>query len=334
MREYLDAVLNGETLTVDQADQVVSELTSGAVDPVVVGAMLAALRQRGETPEEVRGFARGMRRLALTPSLDASDACDVVGTGGDHSGSLNLSTASALLAAAAGVPVVKHGNRSMTSQSGSADVLEALGMKMPMDELEVGDLFRATGFAFLFAPYFHPAMGEVVPIRKALGVRTVFNMLGPLTNPGRPGYAVIGAWSLDAARLMADSLVSTETKRAFVFHGQNGWDEPTPVGPFHMFEVVSGSVRQTVRDPADYGFERCDPDDLRGGTPEENAASIVAVFSGSSTGAHVDAVVLGAALALEVSGRAPGLAEGADIARSALQDGRALALVGQIGAAN
>jgi anthranilate phosphoribosyltransferase len=132
---------------------------------------------------------------------------------------------------------------------------------------------------------------------------------------------------------MADSLVSTETKRAFVCHGQNGWDEPTPVAPFHMFEVVSGSVRETVRDPADYGFERCDPDDLRGGTPEENAASIVAVFSGAA-GAHVDAVVLGAALALEVSGRAPGLSEGADIARSALQDGRALALVGHIGTAS
>lgn len=331
MRESLNAVLNGETMSVEQADQMVSDLTSGEVDPVVVGAILSALRTRGETPEEVRGFARGMRRLARTPLLDASDACDVVGTGGDHSGSLNLSTASALLAAAAGVPIVKHGNRSMTSQSGSADVLEALGMRMPMDEQESGDLFRSTGFAFLFAPYYHPAMGAVAPIRKALGVRTVFNMLGPLTNPGRPGYAVIGAWSLDAARLMADSLISTEMKRAFICHGLNGWDEPTPVAPFHLFEMASGSVRERVLDPADYGFERCDPDELRGGTPEENAASIVAVFSDAS-GAHTEAVVLGAALALEVSGRASDLSAGSDLARAALDDGRALALLKGIGA--
>jgi anthranilate phosphoribosyltransferase len=330
MRDLLDAVLNGETLTSDQADLLMSDLTSGDTDPVVVGALLVALRSRGETPAEVSGFARGMRRLAISPELVADDACDVVGTGGDNSGSLNLSTGSALLAAATGVPVVKHGNRSMSSQSGSADVLEALGLKIPLDEIEAGELFRRTGFTFLFAPYFHPATGAVVPVRRALGVRTVFNMLGPLTNPGRPGYALIGAWSLDAARLMADSLKSSEMKRVFVCHGFNGWDEPTPVGPFHLFEVASGSVRETVLDPADFGFERCDPDDLLGGTPEENAANIVGIFSGSITGPAAEAIVLGAALALEVSGHAPDLATGGDMARESISNGDAMSLINEI----
>ncbi|HEY5891546.1 MAG TPA: anthranilate phosphoribosyltransferase [Acidimicrobiia bacterium] len=331
MKESLDAILDGRRFTADEADALISGLTSGELDPVVVGAVLVALRSRGETPEEVRGFANGMRRLALRPDLDADDACDVVGTGGDNSGSLNLSTASALLAAAAGVPIVKHGNRSMSSQSGSADVLEAIGLKIPLDEQEAGEMFRRIGFTFLFAPYYHPAMGAVVPIRKSLGVRTIFNMLGPLTNPGRPGYALIGAWSLEAARLMADSLRSTEMKRVFVCHGSNGWDEPTPVGTFHRFEVESGSVTETILDPADFGFERCSPDDLLGGTPEDNAASIIAVFSGVS-GPHAEAVVLGAALAIEVSGRAPNIVAGAEQARSALADGRALHLVESIGA--
>lgn len=326
MRQILDRVLDGELLDADQADELMTELTSGDVDPIVVGALLAALRSRGESPEEVRGFARGMRRLALSPHLDGSAACDVVGTGGDSSGSLNLSTGAALLAAAAGVPIVKHGNRSMTSQSGAADVLEALGMKVPLDEEAAGRCFEETGFTFLFAPYFHPAIGAVVPIRRALGVRTVFNMLGPLTNPGHPGYAVIGAWSLDAARLMANSLVSTEMRRAFVCHGLNGWDEPTPVSPFHLFEVESGSVRESVVDPADFGFDRCDPDELLGGTPEENAASLLAVFSGGA-GPHRDALVLGAALALHVTGHAADLVEASAKARMALDNGSATNLV-------
>lgn len=331
MKETLDLILSGEDLTADEADDLMTELTSGANDPVVVGALLAGLRAKGESPEEVRGLARGMRRLALRPALDAGDACDVVGTGGDGSGSLNLSTGGALLAAAAGVPIVKHGNRSMSSQSGSADVLEALGLAVPLDENQAGELFGRIGFTFLFAPYFHPSMGAVVPIRKALGVRTVFNMLGPLTNPGRPGYAVIGAWSLDSARLMAGSLAGADMKRAFVCHGLNGWDEPTPVSPFHLFEVESGSVTETVLDPADYGFDRCDAGDLLGGSPTENAKSLTAVFSGG-VGAHRDALVLGAGLALEVSGAAPDLGTAVKTAKAAIDDGRALALVKSLSA--
>ncbi len=326
MRDTLDILLEGTDLTTDQADDLVDELTSGEHEPALVGALLAALRAKGESPEEVRGLARGMRRLARSPDLDATGAVDVVGTGGDGSGSLNLSTGAALLTAAAGVRVVKHGNRSMSSQSGSADVLEQIGVPMPMDEAEAGAFFERHGFTFLFAPYYHPAMGAVVPIRKALGVRTVFNLLGPLTNPGSPDYAVIGAWSLPTARLMAGSLAGSEIERAFVCHGSNGWDEPTQVAPFHLLDVRDGRVVESVVDPGDFGLEPCAPSALAGGAPEANAVSLRDALGGV-LGPHRDALVLGAGLALQVSGNAPSLEEGITAARESIDDGRAARLI-------
>lgn len=330
MRDILDALLGGADLTVDEADDLVSELTSGEHDPALVGALLAALRSKGESPEEVRGLARGMRRLARAPELDATGAVDVVGTGGDGSGSLNLSTGAALLTAAAGVRVVKHGNRSMSSQSGSADVLEQLGVPMPMDEIEAGEYFQRHGFTFLFAPFYHPAMGAVVPIRKALGVRTVFNLLGPLTNPGTPDYAVIGAWSLPTARLMAGALAGSEIKRAFVCHGSNGWDEPTQVAPFHLLDVRDGTVVESVVNPADFGLGPCPPSALAGGTPEANASSLSQALR-SESGPHRDALVLGAGLALQVTGNMANLEDGIAAAGEAIDDGRAARLLEAIG---
>jgi anthranilate phosphoribosyltransferase len=330
MREVLDTLLEGSDLSVDQADELVGEITSGDHDPVLVGALLAALRAKGETAEEVRGLARGMRRLALAPELDASGAVDVVGTGGDGSGSLNLSTGAALLTAAAGVKVVKHGNRSMSSQSGSADVLEQLGVPVPMDEAAAGEFYERHGFTFLFAPYYHPAMGAVVPIRKALGVRTVFNLLGPLINPGSPDYAVIGAWSLDTARLMAGALAGSEIRRAFVCHGSNGWDEPTQVAPFHLLDVRDGTVRESVVEPNELGFEACDPSELAGGTPAQNADSLRDAFGGKP-GAHRNALVIGAGLALQVTGKVDRLEDGISTAVAAIDDGRAAGLLRAIG---
>lgn len=331
MREILDRVLDGSDLTVDEADDLMGEITSGEHDPALVGALLAALRAKGESPEEVRGLARGMRRLALEPDLDPAGAVDVVGTGGDGSGSLNLSTGAALLTAACGARVVKHGNRSMSSRSGSADVLEQLGVPIPLEEQEAGEHLERTGFTFLFAPYYHPAMGAVVPIRKALGVRTVFNMLGPLTNPGSPDFLAVGAFSLSAGRLMADALSGTDTVRSFVFHGANGWDEPTPIGPFHLFEVQPGEVRESIRDPRDHGLKRCDPADLAGGTPGENAEKLRSALSGEP-GPHLDALKLGAGLALEVSGHARDLDDGIAQAEAAIGDGAASRLLDQLGA--
>jgi anthranilate phosphoribosyltransferase len=266
-----------------------------------------------------------MRDVATDPMVDAGGAVDVVGTGGDRSGSLNLSTGSALVTASAGVPVVKHGNRSMTSQSGSADVLEALGLPMPMNEDQVQRLFEATGFTFLFAPYFHPAMAAIMPVRRALAVRTVFNILGPLTNPAAPPYLVIGAFDPAAAGLMAGALSGLDIERAFVVHGAGGWDEPSPLGEFLLFDVRPGSVVESAVDPEDLGMKPCAPDDLAGGTPEHNAARLLDVLQGER-GPHRDAIVLGAALALEVTGHASGPDEAVQMAAAAIDDGKTRAL--------
>jgi len=326
MSQILEEILRGNDLTEQQAVDLLRQLTGGDVDPAVAGGILAALRAKGETPEEVRGFARAMRDLATDPQIDVTGAVDVVGTGGDRSGSLNLSTGSAIVAAASGVPVVKHGNRSMTSVSGSADVLEALGLPMPMDEDQVRRLFDVTGFTFLFAPYFHPAMAAVGPVRRALAVRTVFNILGPLTNPAAPPNMVIGAFDPTAARLMAGALSGLDIDRAFVVHGAAGWDEPSPLGEFILFDVRPGTVEESFRDPADLGMARCEMADLAGGSPEHNARSLLDVLEGGR-GPHRDSIVLGASLALEVSGRVEKADEAVALAGAAIDDGRALGLV-------
>ena len=326
MRQILDDLLAGIDLSTEGADELLVTLTRGDVEPAMAGALLTALRAKGETPDEVRGFARAMRRLSTDPGIDASQAVDVVGTGGDRSGSLNLSTGAALLTAATGLPVVKHGNRSMTSQSGSADVLEALGLPIPLDAEQARRCFDALGFSYLFAPHYHPAMAAVGPIRRALGVRTVFNMLGPLTNPAGPRHLVIGAFDDRAAELMAGALSGLDIERGFVIHGAAGWDEPSPIGEFLLFDVRPGEVSRSVRDPADLGLSRCDPADLAGGDPAHNADRLKSVFGGEP-GPHRDAVLLGAALALEVTGRAPDPESALGGAGAALDDGRALALL-------
>jgi anthranilate phosphoribosyltransferase len=268
-----------------------------------------------------------MRRLARRPAISETEAIDIVGTGGDASGSVNVSTGSALLVAALGAPVVKHGNRSVSSRSGSADLLECVGLPIPLDETAAAECLRATGFTFLFAPHYHPAMKEVAPVRRALGVRTVFNLLGPLTNPAAPPFSLIGAYSSDAARLIAETLAGMEIERAFVVHGEPGWDEPTPIGPFELFDVRPGRVERTVRDPRELGFARCAPADLAGGDAAHNAARLRAVFDKQVRGAHRDALVLNAALALEVMGRVPDAARGVELARECIDSDRARRLL-------
>jgi anthranilate phosphoribosyltransferase len=274
--QILDRLLRHDHLAEEEAAGLLELLTREDLEPAVAGAVLAALRAKGETPEEVRGFARAMRGLARQPQLpDQESLIDIVGTGGDASGSLNLSTGTALLAAACGMPVAKHGNRSVSSRSGSADVLESLGMRLPLDEAGGAACLAATGFTFLFAPYYHPAMKAVAAVRKAMGVRTVFNILGPLTNPAAPPYLLLGAFSPETAALMADALAGAGgLSRAFVVHGEPGWDEATPVGPFLLFDVRDGRVFRETRDPADLGLPRCAPEAWPGATlPITRAAS-------------------------------------------------------------
>ena len=327
----LDRLLDGEHLAEDEAYDLMNALGEGALEPALAGALLAGLRAKGETADEIRGFARAMRELAVHPEIpDGKPTVDTVGTGGDGSGSLNLSTGTGLLAAAAGARVVKHGNRSVSSRSGSADMLECLGMPLPLHEAEAVDCLEATGFTFLFAPAYHPAMKAVVPVRAALSVRTVFNMLGPLTNPAATPYQLIGAWSPEAAKLMADTLAGLPIERAFVVHGEPGWDEATPAGDFLLYDVTPGRVVETRRTPEDYGLKRCAPKDLAGGDAEHNAMELKRVFAGEDKGAHRDALLMGTSLVLEVTGEAEGPRDGVSAAAESIDSGRAAELIDKL----
>ena len=301
--DLLDRVLDGSPLTEEACARLMHDLASGEMEAALAGAILAGLRAQGEIP-------------------DGEPTVDSVGTGGDGSGSLNLSTGTGLLAAAAGARVVKHGNRSVSSKSGSADVLERLGMPMPLDAEASLDCLAALNFTFLFAPAYHPAMKAIMPVRNALGVRTVFNILGPLANPARPPYMLIGAYSREMARLMAETLSGMDIRRAFVVHGEPGWDEATPAGEFVLYDARPGIVHESTRTPEDYGVARCEPDDLKGGDAAHNAAQLARVLNGEDRGAHRDALVMGASLVLEVTGLAADHADGAARAAAAIDDGR------------
>jgi anthranilate phosphoribosyltransferase len=324
----LERILDGGSLEEAEASALMHDLAAGEMEPALAGALLAGLRAKGETADEIRGFALAMRELALHPQIpDGSPTVDTVGTGGDGSGSLNLSTAAGLLAAACGARVVKHGNRSISSKCGSADMLEQLGMPLPLDEQAVIDCLNAISFTFLFAPAYHPAMKAIMPVRNSLGVRTVFNMLGPLTNPAAPPFQLVGAFSQDAARLMAETLAGMPIERTFVVHGEPGWDEATPVGEFVLYDAREGSVDESVRTPEQYGLSRCKPDDLTGGDAEHNANELRRVFTNEDKGPHRDALLMGTSLVLEVVGMAGDAREGVEMAASGIDSGAAAKLL-------
>ena len=327
----LEQLLDGLHLSEEQAEAAMRLLAEGSLGPARAGALLAALRTNNENAAEIRGFANAMRDLARPFPGHAVDAADSVGTGGDGSGSLNISTGTAVLAAACGIPMIKHGNRSVSSKSGSADVLEALGIKLPATPEIAADCLAHTGFTFLFAQVFHPAMKEIAPVRAALGVRTVFNILGPLTNPAAPPYGLIGAYSKSMARLMAESLAGMQhVKRIFVVHGEPGWDEATPIGKFDLYDVQPDRVHHEIRDPRDAGIARCNENDLAGGEAAENAAALEEVLLGRDRGPHRDALTLGAGLLLELTGRARNFGEGVEAATQAIEDGRCEQLLKQL----
>ena len=333
LRRWLDGLLEKHSLSAEDARALLVALTDTELPPALAGALLAAIRAKGVTADELRGFALGMRSLARRPAIgDTAGAVDIVGTGGDKSGSFNLSTGASLLAAAAGLTVIKHGNRSVSSKAGSADVLEALGLQLPLDEANAGKCLTETGFTFLFAPHYHPAMKAIGPVRAALGVRTVFNILGPLTNPAEPPFHVIGAFNEPTARLMAEALAGLPLTRAFVIHGAAGWDEPSPLGPFLLMDVQPGKVRESYRTPSDYGIAVCQEEHLQGGDAMFNAQALTQVLRGEDHGPHRDALLLGAALALEVTGRAQSAREAIGLARDAIDDGRASAQLAKLAA--
>jgi len=322
IQEALARLLDSHDLAQAEARAVMNEIMRGDATAAQIGGFLVALRLKGETAEEISGCAEAMRDhvLAVRPKRD--DLVDTAGTGGDGAGTFNISTAAALVAAAAGAGVAKHGNRAISSSSGSADVLEALGFDLDLPAKRVARSIDELGFGFLFAPTHHPAMRHAAPVRRELAARTVFNVLGPLTNPAGARAQVVGVYAPELVPVIARVLHRLGAHRAFVVHGAGGIDELSPTGPNLVCEVVGGRVRRREIDPLDLGVPRCDPDDLRGGSPEENAAKIRAVFEGLNGGAR-SAVLLTAAGAIAASGHARNLREGLGAATEAVDSGAA-----------
>jgi anthranilate phosphoribosyltransferase len=322
IQDAIASLLEGKSLDRSEARAVMGEIMDGAATPAQVAGFLVALRAKGETAEEIAGCAEAMRAHVLPVRPSREDLVDTAGTGGDGAGTFNISTAAALVAAAAGAAVAKHGNRAVSSASGSADVLEALGFEVDQEPGRIAESIDRLGFGFMFAPSHHPAMRHAASVRKELGTRTVFNVLGPLTNPAGARAQVIGVYSPGLVRTIADVLASLGARRAFVVHGAHGIDELSPAGPNLVCEVVDGSVRERTIDPLELGIAPSDPGELAGGTPAANAATVRSIFAGEP-GARRDAVLLNAAGAIAAAGHAPDLREGLGLAREAVDSGAA-----------
>jgi anthranilate phosphoribosyltransferase len=322
IQQALTRVLEGHDLSRAEAREVMGTVMRGEATPAQIGGFLVALRAKGETAAEIAGCAEAMREHVLRVQPAREDLVDTAGTGGDGAQTLNISTAAALVAAAAGAAVAKHGNRAVSSASGSADVLEALGFELELGPERIAGSIDALGFGFMFAPSHHPAMRYAAPVRRELATRTVFNVLGPLTNPAGARAQVVGVYAPGLVRTIAEVLLRLGARRAFVVHGFDGIDELSPAGPNLVAEVADGAVRERELDPLDLGVPRCDPADLRGGSPAENAAAIRAVLAGGDGGAR-DAILLNAAGAIAAAGHAADLREGLELAREAVDSGRA-----------
>src|SRR5213592_1659517 len=274
IQRALARLLDGHDLSREEAHEVMGSVMRGESTPAQIAGFLIALRVKGETADEIAGCAEAMRAHALPVLPERDDLVDTAGTGGDGARTINISTAAALVAAAAGAGVAKHGNRAVSSSSGSADVLEALGFNLELPPETIARSIDELGFGFLFAPTHHPAMRHAAPVRRELATRTVFNVLGPLTNPARARAQVVGVYAPELVPTLADVLARLGARHAFVVHGAGGIDELSPAGPNLVCEVVDGAVQEREIDPLDLGVPRCDPNELRGGSPEENAAAI------------------------------------------------------------
>jgi anthranilate phosphoribosyltransferase len=322
IQDALSRLLDGQDLDRDEARAVMGTIMAGEATPAQIGGFLVALRLKGETADEIAGCAEAMRAHVLAVKPSRGDLVDTAGTGGDGARTFNISTAAALVAAAAGAGVAKHGNRAVSSSSGSADVLEALGFSLELEPERIERSIDELGFGFLFAPTHHPAMRHAAPVRRELAARTVFNVLGPLTNPAGARAQVVGVYAPELVPTIADVLLALGATRAFVVHGAGGVDELSPAGPNLVCEVADGKVRRREIDPLELGLPRCSPDDLRGGEPADNARTIREIFAGADGGRR-HAVLLNAAGAIAAAGHAKDLQEGLGVAREAIDSGAA-----------
>ncbi len=323
MQDYIERVTEGEDLTVAQAREAATAIFEEATE-AQIGALLAALRAKGETEDEIAGFAQGMREAARTISPDRSPLVDTCGTGGDDYDTINVSTTSAVVASGAGVPIAKHGNYSVSSSSGSADVLEVAGVDVEAEPPAVEAAIERDGIGFMLAPVFHPAMKAVIGPRKELGMRTIFNVLGPLTNPAGADAQVLGVYDPDLVPLIANSLTHMPVDHAMVVHGA-GLDEIAIHDETVVAEVEGGSVEEYRISPSDLGLDRADIDAVAGGSPEANAADLRGIVDGSVTGPKRDIILANAGAAIYVAGGADSHRDGVERARQAIAEGGAAA---------
>jgi anthranilate phosphoribosyltransferase len=325
----LEQLMRGEDLRTDEAHDLMERLMSGELEEAQIAALLTALRIKGETVEEIAGFAAAMREKAIRISPRRDGLVDTCGTGGDGQNTFNISTATALLAASMGISVAKHGNRAVSSNCGSADVLEALGVNIQLSPESVAELLDRVGIGFLFAPHHHPAMKYAAPVRKKLGIRTVFNVLGPLTNPAGVKRQLIGVFHPDLTETLCRVLEQLGSEKAFVVHGLDGTDEVSISDETRVSELADGNVRTYLFSPEDAGLERAEISRIAGGSAEENAGYIGAIFNGAN-GARANAVLLNAGFVAVLADRAASVAEGVCLARETIQSGRALTLLDEL----
>lgn len=329
IKEAIAGLVEGTDLNMTQTEAVMSEIMSGEATPAQIAAFLTALRIKGETVDEIAGCARVMQQHALHVNPTRLDVVDTCGTGGDDSGTFNISTTVAFVAAGAGIGVAKHGNRSVSSLCGSADLMEALGVRIDLNPEQVARCVDEVGIGFCFAPLFHPAMKHATPVRREIALRTVFNVLGPLANPARAKRQLIGVYSAELTEVLADVLRALGSERAFVVHGHGGLDELTTTGPNRVSELREGHVISYTLNPEDLGLPGARSEDLAGGDAEANASITREILSGK-TGPRRDIVLLNAAAVLVAGGAAGDLAEGIRLAAQSIDSGAARTKVEQL----
>jgi len=323
-KKLLQQLLAGKHFSQEEMTHCMNSIIDGIFSEIVIAAILALLQKKGVTPSEVTGAYYSLMEKANTIVLD-DNAVDTCGTGGDHAGTFNISTIASIIANSTGVLIAKHGNRSVTSSCGSADVLEALGFDINLPPEATKELFLQTGFAFLFAPLYHPAMKRVAHIRKELGIRTIFNILGPLINPARAKRQLVGVFNQELMELYTEVLVQTETKHAIIVHSMTEegivLDEPSLNGPTFIIEILNGCVTRHTLYPEEFGLTKHSLSEIQGGGKEENALIIRRILDGSAPAAHLDAALFTTAIACYVSGKAVCINDGFIMAKEALEGG-------------
>ncbi len=325
MKQYLKKIIKGENLTREEAKQCMELMLSGTATPIQTAGFLTALRIKSESADEMLGCAEMMQHKGASISPSAENYIDLVGTGGDNTNTFNISTTSAIVAAAAGVAVAKHGNRASSSKSGSTDCLEALGVNVSLEPEKVCECVEKVNIGYMNAQIFHKLMKNVAPVRKELGIRTIFNILGPLSNPSRAKNQLIGVFDKNIIHTYAEVMQTLGVERAIVVCGSDGMDEITMTGITYAAEISGGEIKDYIIDPKDYGFEYADAEDIKGASPAENAVITKNILSGKESGAKRDIVLLNAGAAIYIGGKADSIKDGIKIAEETISSGKAAA---------